>query len=141
MVVGIDLSPRMLDVAGRLIAKRGWNNVTVHEADAARLPFADETFEKVLCTFALNIIPAYERAVEEIRRVLVHGGLFVALEVRSGPHSTPGWFHRLAPICAVDVTHETLDAIRRMFPAVQVRFYWRNMLFLAVAAKEQASSP
>lgn len=136
-IIGVDLSPAMLDVARRLITKRGWKNVEVREADAALLPFPDASFERVICDFALNIIPDYEQALHEVRRVLVPGGRFVSLEMQSGPHATPGWFHRVAPICAVDVSHQTLEAIQRVFPEVRVQYFLAKMLFLAVATKER----
>src|SRR3972149_6935323 len=58
-VMGVDLTPAMLDIARQRIARRGWTNVEVREADAVQLPFADASFDKAICTFALNIIPDY----------------------------------------------------------------------------------
>lgn len=56
-VVGADLTPAMLDLTRNLIATKGWKNVEVREADAANLPFPDASFDKVLISFALNLIP------------------------------------------------------------------------------------
>lgn len=119
-VVGADLTPAMLDIARKMIAKRGWNNVEVRDADAANLPFPDASFDKVIVTFALNIIPDYVRAIEEVRRVLVPGGRFVALEMQAGFHSPPAWFQPLSHICAVDMSHDTLGEIQRTFEEVEV---------------------
>ena len=69
-VVGADLTPAMLDIARKMIESKGWKNVEVREANAADLPFPDSSFNKVIITFALNIIPEYVRAIEEVRRVL-----------------------------------------------------------------------
>ena len=127
-VVGIDLSPRMLDIARRLIATRGWKNVEAREADAAQLPFPDESFDKVICSFALNIIPDYVRAIGEAKRVLVPGGRFVSLEIHLGLHS-------LAHICAVDMSHDTLGGLRAVFGDVQVCHHWLGMISIATATK------
>lgn len=134
-IVGADLTPAMLDIARKMIDAKGWKNVEVREADAANLPFPDASFDKVIITFALNIIPEYVRAIEEVRRVLVPGGRFVALEMRAGIHSLPMWLQPLPHICCVDMSHDTLDEIRRAFKEVNVCYYWLGMIFIAVAAK------
>lgn len=41
------------------------------------MPFPDASFDKAICTYALNIIPDYVRTIEEVHRVLVPGGRFV----------------------------------------------------------------
>jgi ubiquinone/menaquinone biosynthesis C-methylase UbiE len=134
-VVGADLTPAMLDIARQLIASKGWQNVEVREADAANLPFADASFDKVLISFALSIIPDYVKAIEEVQRVLVPGGRFVALEMRAGLHSLPAWLQPLPHICAVDMSHDTLPAIQKVFPQVYVSYSWMRMIFVAVAQK------
>jgi ubiquinone/menaquinone biosynthesis C-methylase UbiE len=134
-VVGADLTPAMLDIARSLITSKGWQNVEVREADAANLPFADASFDKVLISFALNIIPDYVKAIEEVQRVLVPGGRFVALEMRAGLHSLPTWLQPLPHICAVDMSHNALPAIQKVFPEVHVCYSWMKMVFVAVAQK------
>lgn len=48
-------------------------------ADAARLPFADGTFDLIFCQFALLWMPL-EAALDEITRLLQPGGALAALE-------------------------------------------------------------
>jgi len=134
-VLGVDVTPAMLDIARQRIARRGWKNVEVREVDAAQLPFLDASFDKAICTFALSIIPDHVRAIEEARRVLVPGGRFVSLEMRPRPHNVPGWLKPLAGICAVDMSHRTLNELRRAFTDVQVHKYWMGFFFVAVAKK------
>jgi ubiquinone/menaquinone biosynthesis C-methylase UbiE len=124
-VVGVDLSPRMLEVADRLIASRGWKNVEVREADAAHLPFPEASFDRAICSFALNIIPDYRRAIQDIRRVLVPSGRFVSLEIRPAAHGLP-WLWR---VCTVDMSHDTLGGLQDAFGDVTV---WPNGLGLIV---------
>src|SRR2546422_7056563 len=52
----------------------GVRNVQFHEMDAERLTFADLTFDRVVCRFGLMLMPAAERALAEMHRVLVPGG-------------------------------------------------------------------
>ncbi len=134
-VIGVDLTPAMLDIARNLITKRGWKNVEVREADAAKLPFPDASFDKAMVSFALVIIPDYVKAIEEVRRVLVPGGRFAALEMRAGIHSLPAWLQPLPQICAIDPTHNVIQELHRIFEHVEVTPYWFGMLFTAVATK------
>jgi ubiquinone/menaquinone biosynthesis C-methylase UbiE len=135
-VTGVDLTPAMLEIARANIARHGWKNVEVREADAAQLPFPDAYFDKVICTFALSIIPDYRGAIQEIRRVLVPGGRFVSLEMVGMMHGLPRWLQPIPHICAVDVSRPTLDELRRAFPNMSVRKYWLGRIFVAVATKE-----
>jgi ubiquinone/menaquinone biosynthesis C-methylase UbiE len=70
--VGIDLNPRNL----ALITHRLPQPVAV-EGDIERMPFADESFETVVCTEVLEHVPYPETALGEIHRVLRPGGLLI----------------------------------------------------------------
>lgn len=140
MLIGLDYTPAMLNIARRRIAGFGWTNVALLAGDAASLPFPDAAFDRVFCSFALSVIPAFEEAIAEVRRVLVPGGRFVALELRPmklpSSSSLPGHLmHQLMSICAVDTTHETLKAIQHTFSEVQVRYFLAGMTFMAVSRK------
>jgi len=54
-------------------------------ANALELPFADNTFDKVICSEVLEHIPDYAGALREIQRVLKPGGLFCASVPRRWP--------------------------------------------------------
>lgn len=72
-VVGIDLSEAMLRVARR---KNRFPHVRFQQADAAELPFEDESFDASCVSFALHEMPGSvrERAVREMARVTRPGG-------------------------------------------------------------------
>ena len=70
-VVLCDLSPGMLHSAGGL-------NFNRLQADAARLPIADHTFEAVVANHMLYHVDDRRRALAEIRRVLKPGGRLYA---------------------------------------------------------------
>ena len=53
-------------------------NLTFETADAAKLPFADKSFDVVLIANALHIMPEPERALMEIDRVLKDKGILIA---------------------------------------------------------------
>ena len=72
-LTGIDFSPAMLALARDRAAELGID-VTLLEADAQHLPFADNRFDTVVCTLALSSIPDPAAALNEMYRVLHLGG-------------------------------------------------------------------
>ena len=53
-------------------------NLTFEKADAMQLPYRDDSFDVVLIANALHIVPAPEKVLSEIDRVLRPGGLLIA---------------------------------------------------------------
>ncbi|KPN30108.1 protein-L-isoaspartate O-methyltransferase [Halolamina pelagica] len=62
-VVGVDVTDRMLDRAQALVARRGWENVSLVQADAATPPIA--ATDAVLATFVTSLFPDPESVVHE----------------------------------------------------------------------------
>jgi len=54
-------------------------------ASGLRLPFRDNSFDKVICAEVLEHIPDYQSVLREIKRVLKPGGKFAASVPRFGP--------------------------------------------------------
>lgn len=73
-VVGVDLNPAMLHVARDRRHDLEWS-----QGDAENLPFPDAEFDVALCQSALFFFANPERAVAEMARVVVPGGV-VALQ-------------------------------------------------------------
>jgi len=67
--VGVDLSPQMIELARRLHPV-----IDFREADVEHLPFDDDTFDAVVCSFGLGHFPRPEAAVAECVRTLLAGG-------------------------------------------------------------------
>jgi ubiquinone/menaquinone biosynthesis C-methylase UbiE len=82
-LTGIELSPKMLDIACRRARELG-READLRVGDAQDLPFPDASFDTVVATLALCTIPDECRAVAEAARVLRPGGRLLLLEhVRS----------------------------------------------------------
>ena len=73
-IVATDLNQSMLDQASAVGTKRP---VEWRQADAMQLPFADETFDAVVCQFGVMFFPEKSKAFLETRRVLTPGGVFI----------------------------------------------------------------
>ncbi len=67
--VGVDLSPRMVELARRLNPA-----IEFHEADVEHLPFPGQSFDALVCSFGLGHFPFPEAAVAECLRVVKAGG-------------------------------------------------------------------
>lgn len=76
-VVASDLTPRMLEVAQDLAAKRGVDNVRFVQAQAEALPFAGASFDIVTCRVAPHHFADARAFVREVARVLLPSGLFL----------------------------------------------------------------
>lgn len=73
--VAIDHSPDMIDNSGRLNARAlAEGRLTLHEADAAALPVASGTIDKVYCLNAFFFFPEPSESLREMARVLKPGG-------------------------------------------------------------------
>jgi len=72
-VVGLDLTPELLDTARR---RASGHDVVVEwiEGDAEDLPFDDERFDRVLSTFGVQFAPRHEVVARELARVTRPGG-------------------------------------------------------------------
>jgi SAM-dependent methyltransferase len=73
-VVGIDVTPAMLDQARSHLALLGLANVSFQLAAAESLPFPDNDFEVVISNGVFNLTLDKEAALKEAHRVLKPGG-------------------------------------------------------------------
>jgi SAM-dependent methyltransferase len=78
-LTGLDLSPEMLAVA-EARAKEIGRSIALMEGDAHDLPFADGTFDAVVCTYSLCIVTDVARVIAEMQRVLKPGGLLILVD-------------------------------------------------------------
>lgn len=73
-ITATDLNQAMIDIA---VAKITSSKIEWHACDATRLPFADGSFDSVLCQFGVMFFPSKVDAYKEARRVLRPGGKFL----------------------------------------------------------------
>jgi ubiquinone/menaquinone biosynthesis C-methylase UbiE len=73
-ILGTDLNQPMLDYAK---AQTTAGNATWRQVDAQALPFADASFDAVICQFGVMFFPDKAKAFSEARRVLRPGAPFI----------------------------------------------------------------
>lgn len=98
-ITATDLNQAMLDHAQELT---GDSRIVWRQADAQKLPFADASFDAVVCQFGVMFFPDRVAGYREARRVLRPGGRLV-FSVWGAPADNP----------LMEVVHHTVAA---MFP-------------------------
>lgn len=89
-VAGLDLSSDMLSVARTIsLNSSATGSIEWREGDVCAIPFADETFDAVFCTFALMFFPDRVAALKEMHRILKPGRC-MALAVWGAMQKCPG---------------------------------------------------
>jgi SAM-dependent methyltransferase len=95
-VTASDLSPQMLDVCRQNAAAAGLANMSFAVADAEELPFAPATFQRVTSRLGMMYFVDAQRALAEIKRVLVPGGV-AALQVWGPADESPYFSNAVGP--------------------------------------------
>jgi ubiquinone/menaquinone biosynthesis C-methylase UbiE len=72
-VTAVDQSLDLLEIAVARARNKQLSNFTTQQADAHQLPFADQTFDLASCRFGVMFFSDAQRALTELRRVLMPG--------------------------------------------------------------------
>lgn len=83
-IIGVDLSPAMLEQARSRVRREGWANVTLVESGAARYGFPGSV-NAILSTYALTLEPSYDDLIRQGANALVPGGRFVVVDFKAPP--------------------------------------------------------
>ena len=73
-VVGVDMTPEMLDKARKNCRKGGYKNVEFRLGEIENLPVADNTVDVIISNCVINLSPDKQRVFEEAFRVLKPNG-------------------------------------------------------------------
>jgi phosphatidylethanolamine/phosphatidyl-N-methylethanolamine N-methyltransferase len=76
-VVGIDICAKMLKKAEERRQKKRMAHVVLHEMDACKMDFPDHTFDKVIASHVISVVPDPIKALREMKRVCKKGGEIV----------------------------------------------------------------
>lgn len=115
-IVGIDLSPDMLNRARQRVIEDKLTNVTgIHEMDAGALEFEDASFDTVVAMYVMTVVPDPEQVMRELSRVTKPGGSVILVNHFSQEDGVRGWVERrMAPFAEVIGWRPVFDVSRVM---------------------------
>ena len=127
------------DASAEMIAeaKRDNRSAKLHFSvqDMFRLPYANQSFDVVIVSNALHIVPQPEKALDEIRRVLKDEGALIAPTFTHAGNSFPG------KVKAFFMKLEGLPLHSRWTSEEYLRFLWQNGWAVRKSVVLKASFP
>ena len=111
-VVGLDITPRMIELARRKADVRAGPRPRFLVGDMLALPFPAASFDVVTTGYGLRNVPNLLLAIDEIARVLTPGGRAIALDFDRPPNAIV----RAAYLCYLTVVGATLGWILHRDP-------------------------
>ena len=92
-LIGVDLTPGMLDIARVRVERSGWKNVELIQSDVASYDFSDGV-NGVLATGLFGYISEYDRVIKAASQSLVPGGHLSILDGKQ-PENLPSWLFKI----------------------------------------------
>lgn len=139
-LVGVDLTDAMLVKAESRRQRHEWANVQLVASDAAAFVFPSKV-NGIFSTFALTLVPEYERIIERASQALVAGGRLVVLDLKR-PERWPLWIVKLGVAItkpfgvSLDIAERRpWDAMARYFQDVEVTQLYGGFAYIAVGRK------
>jgi len=80
-VIGVDMTPEMIEKARENAAKGGYSNVDFRLGEIENLPVADSSVDAVISNCVINLSPDKKKVFTELFRVLRSGGRFMISDV------------------------------------------------------------
>ncbi|MAA75147.1 MAG: hypothetical protein CMN28_10610 [Salinisphaeraceae bacterium] len=125
-IIGVDLTPAMLEQAEQRSKKAGWANVELIEADMSSYQFPAGA-NGLISTLALATVADYDDIVARAARQLPQGAAFAEFDLQ-WPQRWPTWLAKFATLLnrPAGVTFDVIDrrpadSIQRYFSAVEAR--------------------
>lgn len=95
---GLDPSGKLTAFARFEAARKGWE-ADIRQGFGEDVPYDDESFDTVVCTFTLCSVNDHARVLSELRRVLKPGGTFLFAEHGRSPDTgVARWQERIDPV-------------------------------------------
>lgn len=123
-IIGVDLTPGMLEQARRRAERAGWGNIELVEADMSGYHFPADA-DAVLATLALATIPDYDAVIARAAAELPGGARIADVELQ-WPARWPvwlarfmAWLNRPAGVTPDIVDRRPAEAIGRHFSDVR----------------------
>lgn len=73
-VIGVDITPKMIEKAKNIAQTRGYKNVEFRLGDIEKLPIEDESIDVIISNCVINLAPNKKKVFSEANRVLKKTG-------------------------------------------------------------------
>ena len=94
---GIDPGGKLLEYARAAAEAKGWK-ADIRDGVGEAIPFADESFDTVVCTYTMCSVNDQAQVVREMRRILRPGGKLLFLEHGRAPDAkVADWQRKIEP--------------------------------------------
>lgn len=136
-IIGLDLTPEMLEKARNRLELNRWTNIDLVQGDAALYRFPEKV-DGILSTFAITLIPEYDRIISNGAAALAPGKRFVIMDFKL-PLNWPLWLIKLfvfitAPFgVSLDLAdRHPWESISRYLTLVQFQEIYFGLVYLCV---------
>jgi demethylmenaquinone methyltransferase/2-methoxy-6-polyprenyl-1,4-benzoquinol methylase len=127
----------MLEEADKRIRRNGWQNVILIQNDAAEYQFP-EHIDGIISTFALTLVPEYDKIIQKGAAALSPNARFVIVDFKK-PDKWPMWIIKLFVMLtrpfgvSLDIANRhPWDSVARYMTVVEFRELYFGALYLCV---------
>jgi arsenite methyltransferase len=107
-VIGVDISPEMVERARANVERAGHANVEIHAGEMEAIPLADASVDWVVSNCVINLSPDKPKVFGEIARVLKPGGQILVSDIIA--HALPDWVLSNADLYAACISGALTEA-------------------------------
>jgi demethylmenaquinone methyltransferase/2-methoxy-6-polyprenyl-1,4-benzoquinol methylase len=136
-IIGVDLTDRMLQQAEKRVTRHGWRNVELVRTDAGAFAFPSGT-NKILSTFAITLMPEFDRIILNGKNALPPGGRLAILDLKQADWA-PRWLTRMmvwltSPFgVSLDLTsRHPWESVAKYFPNSSYEEYFIGFVYLSL---------
>jgi ubiquinone/menaquinone biosynthesis C-methylase UbiE len=136
-IIGVDLTPEMLEKADKRIKRNGWQNVILVQSDAAVYRFP-EHIDGIISTFAITLVPEFDSVIQNGAAALSPNARFVVVDFKK-PDKWPMWMIKAFVILtrpfgiSLDIAdRHPWESVARYMTMVKFRELYLGALYLCV---------
>ena len=141
-IIGVDLTDAMLEKAKKRIDKNSWKNVELVQSNAEDYEFP-KGINGVITTYALSLVPDYDKVVRNSYEALVSSGRFVDMSIKMPDNFLKYFRYILFPLVRAFGDPEqyigirTWESIERHFNKHDFKEFFGGITYLSIGEKSK----